>query len=444
MTLMIAAAGDDDATRLVALLGSPRFSERESAERRLLRLDREAIPLLESALENPDPEVRSRASGLIAKIELNSLGKPTLVSLNCRDETLENVLKELSRISRQRIVVEGLRAGDPLLSRRISLATPESTALWDVLESVRKEAGLAFISWDTAWGSGRIDELNRPSIAFAVREGKPNPYPTIHSGLFRIAVSEVDVEGNFVVAFEPEPRVIAVQDGPLSLRKAESESGRDLIRADNPEPEHWTADDLGEMFGEDGAPSSLRKFVGGRLQPARGAAGKVRTLRGVIPLAIIARQPEPIEVSLRGAAPRQAHNGSIAVTAYPSRGGTLAANGVYQDQIEFRVRAIGAEPLRPRLLAHEVEIIDGLGRRFRTTSVSCSQQFRRGRFPNARFDFTSEPDPDHPHAGPEERAPAKLLLYKVLETKIELRFDFQDVPTAAAGPAPNAGKKPRL
>src|SRR2546430_1533947 len=66
-------------TAMVARLGSGRFAERQAAATAIERLGARALPALRSARDVKDPEVRTRAAALIAKIEGALLTQPSLV-----------------------------------------------------------------------------------------------------------------------------------------------------------------------------------------------------------------------------------------------------------------------------------------------------------------------------------------------------------------------------
>src|SRR5258708_28053691 len=71
-----------DPTDLVNQLGSPRYALRESAEGELARLGRAALPALRAAKDSKDPEIRTRVTALLARIENSLLLQSTPVSLD--------------------------------------------------------------------------------------------------------------------------------------------------------------------------------------------------------------------------------------------------------------------------------------------------------------------------------------------------------------------------
>ncbi len=87
-------AGDPDA--LVKKLGSASYAEREAAKS-LESLGSKALPALRSALKANDLEVRTRAKAMINKIEGNLLIQESMVRLDFKDATLDEIVKSISK-----------------------------------------------------------------------------------------------------------------------------------------------------------------------------------------------------------------------------------------------------------------------------------------------------------------------------------------------------------
>jgi hypothetical protein len=69
---VLTAVGQGEGRRaeeLVEMLGSPRFAEREAAEKELLRLGAAALPAVRAGLKSADAEVRSRCKQLLGPLE---------------------------------------------------------------------------------------------------------------------------------------------------------------------------------------------------------------------------------------------------------------------------------------------------------------------------------------------------------------------------------------
>ena len=82
---------------LLEQLGATRYADREAAARVLEKLGREAIPVLRSARDSRDMEIRTRAAALLQKIEGSLLTMPTMVWLNFKDAPLADVVQALDR-----------------------------------------------------------------------------------------------------------------------------------------------------------------------------------------------------------------------------------------------------------------------------------------------------------------------------------------------------------
>src|SRR5262245_49705188 len=111
---------------LVEKLGSPEFSEREEATKRLEELGAAALEELRPACKSEDPEVARRAQDLVRKIERRLANEqalaPTLVELDAKDAPLDAVLADLSKQAKCEVVIggTGLRA---LAERKVSVST---------------------------------------------------------------------------------------------------------------------------------------------------------------------------------------------------------------------------------------------------------------------------------------------------------------------------------
>src|SRR4051794_5499966 len=85
----LAASPTDDASALIARLGASKYAVREEAAVALEKLGPEAVPALREALESRDPEVRTRAGLLLAKIDSDLMTRPTQVELDFQDRPLD-------------------------------------------------------------------------------------------------------------------------------------------------------------------------------------------------------------------------------------------------------------------------------------------------------------------------------------------------------------------
>jgi hypothetical protein len=87
---------DSETSELIHRLGSTQFAVREAAASALEVKGRTALQALRMAgHEADDTAVRTGASKLVAKIEHDLLTKPTLVTLDVRDQVLGEAIKSL-------------------------------------------------------------------------------------------------------------------------------------------------------------------------------------------------------------------------------------------------------------------------------------------------------------------------------------------------------------
>ncbi len=154
-----------DAARLVRLLGSDDFNEREEAMRRLDQLGADALDAVRAGLKSDDPEVVRRCQELLRQIE-RRLGNertltPTLVELEARDQPLDSVLEVLSRQVRWPVVLGGNRP-EEWAQRRVTVATGGKVPFWEAVLKVCEAADLRVAVANGVLAPGATPYLGRP------------------------------------------------------------------------------------------------------------------------------------------------------------------------------------------------------------------------------------------------------------------------------------------
>ncbi len=141
-TLIVLAAlgqkadSSNDAAALVEKLGSASYAERE-ATKSLENLGAKALPALRPSLKSHDPEVRTRARALINKIEGNLLTQASLVRLNFKEATLDEIVKSISQQAGVDMALNGMglaQAGTAFGARRVTLVEPQPVAFWKAID----------------------------------------------------------------------------------------------------------------------------------------------------------------------------------------------------------------------------------------------------------------------------------------------------------------------
>src|SRR5262245_50845387 len=156
-----------DPIALVAQLGSVRFAQRESAAAALERLGRQALPALRSARDVKDPEIRSRASALITKIEGELLTKPTMVALDYQDQPLAEIVKSIGDQSGVKMVLypEQIVA---LQQKRVTLQESAPLPFWKALDRLCETAQLQY-----NFGMHGMPNSREPVFALSAGAGRP-------------------------------------------------------------------------------------------------------------------------------------------------------------------------------------------------------------------------------------------------------------------------------
>jgi hypothetical protein len=134
-----------DPAALVEKLGSASYAERE-ATKSLESLGSKALPALRSALKANDLEVRTRAKAMINKIEGNLLIQESMVRLDFKDASLEEIVKSLSKQAGVNVGLGGMgprQAGTNFASRRVTLSEAQPVAFWQAIDRLCEVGQLA-------------------------------------------------------------------------------------------------------------------------------------------------------------------------------------------------------------------------------------------------------------------------------------------------------------
>jgi hypothetical protein len=155
------------ASKLVELLGSDDFAEREAASKRLADLGAAALDEVRAACASADPEVAMRARDLAARIgrrvENEKNLAPTLVELSSEDVMLDSVLADLSKQSGYQVVLGGLKV-EELAAKKITVKTGK-VAFWAAVKVINDAAGLQIASVGGFTAPGSLPYHYRSSLA---------------------------------------------------------------------------------------------------------------------------------------------------------------------------------------------------------------------------------------------------------------------------------------
>jgi hypothetical protein len=460
-----------DAESLVRQLGSPRFQEREAAAESLRGLGRDALAALRTGTKSDDPEIRTRASAILAEVEGRLMLEPTLITLAFRDRPLQEVLQAIGEEAGLDLAVVGADAA-ARNAQRISLESADRVPLWEAIDRLGRASGLQLAGTPMAMMMGNDQPNNarrRPTLTLVPAPG--SPAPAAHSGPFRLSALNVYVnkDRNFqpqaavfaqmpnpvlrrglpgrIVPVAPqaapvaspgastvvfavglqlasEPRMALMQNGNYRLLEAVDESGRSL----QPAAGGANAMQL-QAFG------GFNAFGGGNLQfqaPLQlpeNPGTLIKTLRVAVPVIVMTRKDEPFEIVLAEAKGKTFEHGDMTLQIHdvvndPNQPFTTIELTVKMRRDEDPNPAAG--PFGPEFMAfrfnpgqpqNQVEILDAQGRAY-----------------SQWFPFSPQPGNDGLRIGlrlmPAEGVgpPARIRLYDVGRAETEVTFELHDIP----------------
>lgn len=449
-----------DRAELVRQLGSPRYAEREAAGSTLRALGREALDVLRPARESRDPEVRNRASDLVAEIEAGLLVEPTLVRLRYRQQTIAEIVRDLESQSETSINFLPETAPE-WTTRRLTLERPEPVPLWTALDELCRAGGL-FLSPVGPIMMGPPATVPRaPAVAALTPIAAPLP-PDEVSGPFRVSVHNIEYHKGrlfqpagplgtvpapvapngggrpgqpaglptagvttesfqITLQLQAEPRISVAQEGPARLLEAVDDLGQSLVPAQAAQ----AVPNAGGFQNLSGGGSTPLQVPLPLSMPRRPGT-TIKRLKGKIPVAVIARKPGPLVIPLTEK-DKLFENGSIAIKIH----------GVKQEQaqgftlIDLTVKSkVEAEPNRvgfgpefmifrhnPGNPQSQVELVDDQNRPLQQWFAIQPQPGNDG----MRMTVRVMPSPN---VGP----PAAIRHYELSRTSTDVDFELRDIP----------------
>jgi hypothetical protein len=373
LVLASVLAGDLSPQELIVRFGSADRLVREEAARTLEEQHVEALPALRAAREAAkEPAVRERFAELIARLEARSLERPTMVALDVDDRPLGEAVRVVAASSGF-----SLSLGEAALdARRVTVRASGPLPFWEAVDRLGR-AG--HVRHDPG---PRDDALARDlaSPAIYLVHGEPPTHTAFH-GPLRIHLfathrhRDLNFEADGVSRGRQRSTQVTVEV------QAFAEPGRFLNPNGPPRL---------EAIDEGGRPISPQPGEGGE-QPQRGGTwltpGRISLLhwhvplglpelpvrsplklRGVLPVVISSRRPDPLVIPLIGAAGKTFRQGPRVV-----RIEKVSAEGAGTTAIDFSLSEdpIPADRTRVSLgvetdyigdfLANRIEFDDTLG-----------------------------------------------------------------------------------
>jgi hypothetical protein len=466
LVLVALGLGDrPDAAGLVDQLGSGRYAQREAAAAALEKLGGEALPALREALASRDPEVRSRAAVLIEKIDSELLTRPTLIKLDFNDVTLSEIAQKLSAESGVSILLEPVN--HPMWkNRKLNLQEPVPVSFWKAIDLLSQAGGLV------PNPAAQMGDMGRSPV-LRLYSGVTAQVPTSDSGPFRVSLSSVHHHRDLMLSQTPTmrpPLVVAplpeqfkrkmeqqgpVPPPPVPVQRIANDQfyaqmqvmvePRLMLNNSHELKLTEAVDDLGQSLLQPSAPGQAQRSSayfgyspGGMLQlpiylkyPEQ--PGKViKKLKGVLPVTVSARKPDPLVVPLKTESlDKPFRNADAQVTVHEVK--TDAAN--QRSTVTLTLRLLGqpgdasAEgglgpafavgPRMAQLGQNQIEIVDAKGNTLH--GFTSTQTSTRAQADEIRFTVTLMPLPE---AG----VPTELRYYGLTRATADVPFEFTDIP----------------
>ena len=440
-----------DPAAIAAQLGSRHYAERESASKALEQLGRPALPALRAARESRDPEIRHRAFGLIQKIEESLLTQSSEVRLGFDNAPLVNVTRSLSQQTGFKVAV--FPENQPKWKlQRVTLRQPDPVPFWKAIDRLCDAAQLQY---DLSMHGG----VGPREPIFRLTDGSMRTItPNSDHGPFRVSLLSVDYERHVnystvgigqgvrpqagiaparrpLLATPPqaspvtneqftahlvvaaEPRLSLSQAGMLQVLEAADNRGNSLVASGNGGHavnrfNHF----LGVMNG------SVVQLQAQLHRPAI-AGERIAKLRGVIPMSVSSRRPDPLVVPLDQGTGKRFENPDVELTIHEIR--PLPNN--LQTMIELSVTP------KDRATIEENPDSDGFVEAYRPDAQRLQMEVLDSRGQIVPH-FAPGPDSETSRLTlsvnklPTSATLKELRYYTVTRAKVSIPFEFKDIP----------------
>jgi hypothetical protein len=428
--------------QLIEKLASRDFHAREAASKELGALGIAALPALQKARANPDPEVRRRLEELIPPLERALVLMPKRVTLHMTNKPIQDVLNEITKQTGYKLATWGGGAVQVFMMPGVNgAAVPappraekgktvftfhfDNLPFWEALDKVCDAAGL--ILPQGYWGD---DQLHlQPSDSYVPFSCYSGPFKVVATGFnyYRnnnfaqlprnpAQMAQQNTENlqiNLMVAVEPKIPIIRV--GAVRVTAAEDDEHNSMlpIGGDN-QNGHF-----GRQYYYGGWGRSYVHQSQATLSWPSKKSHVVRYLKGTIPVTILADQkPGLVTDKVMSAKGKKFKVGEANlhiedVAEMPGK--------MYQIKVNFSEtnKDNANDWSRVQFLQQRMELTDAKGNKY-----SFYLNFQNWGGPGgAQFTIHTQPN-GNAKMGP----PAKLVLYAWNLMEHEVPFEFRDLP----------------
>jgi hypothetical protein len=416
---------------LIAHLDSPDRVVREEAARTLEELGAEALPALRAALEAAkEPEARDRLTELIARVVARSLDRPTMVALDVDDRPLGEAVEALATRSGFALTLDA----PALAGKRVTVRASGSLPFWEAVDRLGR-AG--HVRDDPGPHREYFGRKVKPSTIYLVA-GDP-PALTAYSGPLRIHLFAAHRHRDVNFEADSPSRDVQKRSATVTIEvQAFVEPGRFLNA--NGLPRLEAVDERGRAISPQPAGASEHHQRGGNswLIPGRISLLHwhvplglpdlpVRSplkLRGVLPVVITSRRPDPLVIPMVGTAGKTFRLGPRVVRIENTSG---YRPGTTMVEISLSEDAIPADHTRTSIgpetdyigdfLSDRIEFDDAEGYPLRWHFLFGSPASTTNDEIKVQT-FVSGPAP-----------PVQLRVYRLYRLATEIPFEFAEIPS---------------
>lgn len=463
MLLVTLGGPRSDVSSLVDRLGSPRYADREAAASALEKLGADALPALREALDSRDPEIRTRASALLDKIDSELMTRPTLIKLDFDETTLDEVVRNIN--AQQSAITVTLEPENPAMwkSRKLTLHESEPLPFWKAMDKVCQAGEVQHNP------AAPMGPQGRPNV-FALYPGRSPLPPTSDSGPFRVLLGSLHVHRdlslvpgmqngfampgivdvppmprpappipqpgqlaavptarNLTVQFYAqlqvlaEPRLTLMQSHDLKIQEAVDDRGQSLLA-----PGHGRQTMFFSGFSGFGAGGFIQLPVHLHLPDQPGKA--IKKLRGVLPVTVSARKPDPLVIPLdKDSIGKTYRSSDVSITLHQ-----VASDANNQrSTIDISVRPLGNPAPEPgpnlgrpdfvgfrvsNLAPNQVEVLDAQGKILQSMPTPTRLQPDEMRISVILM------------SPPGAAVPTQMRYYSLSRATTAVPFEFSDIP----------------
>ena len=325
-----------DPSALVTKLSSSDQAVRAEAAGKLEELGRPALPALYRSRSAADAGFRLQVERLIDLIERQRLLRATRVRLDLLQVPLEAAVDELRTQTGIPVVIS---SGQTLRSRRVTLHA-HPVPFWEAVDRL----GAAYGARATPWYS-YIPDPSAPAIMLVAAEGPA--VPASDAGPFRVQFVRLSRHREIKTGRAPahagaletltaelhvlaEPGLVVSPTGPVAVNlEVVDDRGGNLRRESVIGP---ASSRMPTRFDAAGAGLFSLSLT---LDPQAPSGGSLRHMTGRVPISVIARTGDPIDVPLAGSAGKTFSRAGVTLSV----AGVKSAGGKHGNQVDRELRS---------------------------------------------------------------------------------------------------------